>query len=89
MANKRSAKKEYRKNLKRRFHNKSIRSRVRTYAHYAEQAITKGSFDESIKLIRLYESFAMKAAKTKILSKLAVSRKVSRLVLSAKSKKTD
>lgn len=82
MANKASAKKENRKNIKRNRQNSSARSRVSTFLKKAELAVLNASsYNEADDAVRRYVSVAMKVAKTNAISKSAVARKNSRLIL--------
>ena len=85
MANKSSAKKEIRKNVKRYAHNKSIKSRVRTFSNVVKLKIESLNIEEAIEAVRKYESNAMKAAKTGIFNKMSISRRVSNFVKKIKN----
>ncbi len=88
MANIKSSKKDVLKSRKNYLHNKPIKTKVRTYMKKAEAALlaSDATRESVFAAIREFESNAMKAAKRNIVKKLAVSRKISRLVLKMKAK---
>jgi ribosomal protein S20 len=88
MANTKNAKKAQRQSDKRYHHNKSIRSRVGTFLRICKESLLKSVADFKASLSQ-YESAAMKAAKSNVVEKAAVSRTVSRLVAKAKKNFAD
>ncbi|MBL0725917.1 MAG: 30S ribosomal protein S20 [Alphaproteobacteria bacterium] len=85
MANKQSAKKAVRSSGKRRLANKSVKSSISTRSKQALLAIESGNVENAVKSIRLYEKVASRAGRRGILSRFAVSRKVSRLASKLKA----
>ena len=79
MANTKSAKKAVRKIARRTAVNKSRRSRMRTYVHQVEDAITAGDRSAAREAFKKAEPAVMQAAQREILHKNTASRRISRL----------
>lgn len=79
MAHHKSAKKRIRTSEKRRLYNRSIKSRVKTYAHYFEEAATAENRDEAAEKLKTAVSEIQKAASKGVLHKNTAARKVSKL----------
>ena len=88
MANLKSSKKDIRRTDKRTLHNRSIKSKVRTYLNKVNVLMKNSSSTaENIKsALQEFESVIMKAAKNSIVNKLAASRKISKMTMAFKKK---
>jgi len=88
MANTESAKKNVRKNETNRLRNKAARSKVRTYHKKARVTLldTSSTYDSTVSAIRDFESVGMRVAKSNAVTRAAVSRTVSRLVVLMKKR---
>ena len=88
MANLKSSKKDIKRTKKRTIRNNSTESAVRTFYKKAKTSMTSNTIDNATCMSAIvdFESKAMKAARKNIISKKAVSRKVSRLVAALKKK---
>jgi small subunit ribosomal protein S20 len=85
MANTSSAIKAARQNEKRRLANKSKITEVRTTAKKVELQITKGSKDEAMQALKLFEKTGMKAVSKGLFHINTISRRISRLYARIKS----
>lgn len=79
MANHKSAEKRMRQNVKRRAHNRTIKSRVKTAIRTVRDPIAKGDVDTASGNLSQAVAQIAKAASKGILTKGAASRKISRL----------
>jgi small subunit ribosomal protein S20 len=92
MANHKSAIKRIRQTLKRQIHNRTYRSRVRTFVKKARASLTKGSVDTAKEAVRLAVQDLDRAASRGVIHKNSAARRKSRLMkqlaaLQAQSKK--
>lgn len=74
-----SAEKRMRQSEKRREHNKTIKSRMRTAVRNFEQALEEGDLEDAEELLRTAESQLDRAATKGVIPKNRASRKVGRL----------
>jgi small subunit ribosomal protein S20 len=84
MANTRSAKKAARQALRRTEVNKAHKSRLRTFVRAAEAALVAGNKKGAEEAVKAAVPVLMKTAKTGVIHKNTVSRKISRLTRSLK-----
>lgn len=88
MPNKKSAIKRVRQNEKRRVHNRTKRSDMRTHVKSARAAVEEKKFDGLETLVATAQSKLAKAAKTNLIKKNTAARKTSRLMKAAHKAKT-
>ena len=79
MANTKSAKKEMRKNARRRDHNSAQRARLRTYDKRVRRLVAEGKTEEAQTLLRAFTSYLDRAGKRNLIHHKQADRRKSRI----------
>ena len=79
MANTKSAKKEMRKNARRRVHNSAQRARLRTYDKRVRNLVADGKVEEAQTVLRAFVSFLDRAGKRNLIHQKQADRRKARI----------